>query len=295
MTEMSEAEENFVRQYIEGQLRDEGKSVTLVQKLGTRRNLGRTYKLYDVWMNDDERFWLITEPLNYYVQADFNSVDIAFTYHLGLGMVLADQSRRVAESSTGDDFGTGSPSWRKYERAVNAMNQAEEAEDFQAVGIRCRESLLALVRQHHDAAWINDAADGPKMGDFNGWIELHAAALSSSRPRRYLTSLGKKTWDLTVWLQHYSDATDWDAELVLDATSHFLAVFGLVVAGFERGAPRQCPSCQSYRIEGDSKVIKRDGVEGYWTQEACAACDWRGPDSFESWDSLARASSDPDS
>ena len=63
MTQMSEAEESFVRQYMDSQLREEGKSVALVQKLGVRRNLSRSYKLYDVWMNDDERLRLMEAVL----------------------------------------------------------------------------------------------------------------------------------------------------------------------------------------------------------------------------------------
>jgi hypothetical protein len=36
--------------------------------------------------------------------------------------------------------------WRLWEGAVESYDTAEEAEDFQAVGMKCRESLIQFVR-----------------------------------------------------------------------------------------------------------------------------------------------------
>jgi hypothetical protein len=36
--------------------------------------------------------------------------------------------------------------WRRWEQAGEALNEAEEAEDFQSVGMRCRECLIVMVR-----------------------------------------------------------------------------------------------------------------------------------------------------
>jgi hypothetical protein len=44
--------------------------------------------------------------------------------------------------------------WRRFRRAVEAMDDAEEAEDYQAVGMRCREALITLGAEHQDAAWV---------------------------------------------------------------------------------------------------------------------------------------------
>jgi hypothetical protein len=54
---------------------------------------------------------------------------------------------------------------------------------------------------------------------------LLAESLAEGRLRAYLKALSDKTWDLSVWLQHYADATPWDAELTVDATAHVLGAF----------------------------------------------------------------------
>lgn len=39
-------------------------------------------------------------------------------------------------------------SWRRFKQALAGMDDAGGAEDFQAIGIKCRDSLLAAVRDH---------------------------------------------------------------------------------------------------------------------------------------------------
>ena len=34
------------------------------------------------------------------------------------------------------------PVWRRWEQAAETLEMAEEAEDFQAVGVKCRECLI---------------------------------------------------------------------------------------------------------------------------------------------------------
>jgi hypothetical protein len=65
-----------------------------------------------------------------------------------------------------------------------------EAEDFQAVGMRCRECLLELVRALADPALVPAGTEAPKAADFVGWSDLiagHVAAGSSAEEvRRFL-------------------------------------------------------------------------------------------------------------
>jgi hypothetical protein len=277
LAELPEHEVKFVRQYVESQTRDTDDPVKLVQKVGSRRVLGRSYDLYDVWMEKGGRWWVITNMTNLYSQDDFNSIEQAFTFHLGMNAILSDRfGGQVA-----DEDGTVSGAWRRFTKAAEAMNDATEAEDFQAVGIRCREALLALVREHSADKWVPPQSDPPQLANFKAWMDIFAEVLTTSRARRYLKALTEKTWDLTVWLQHYTDATEWDAELVLDAIAHLLNTFSLMVLRHERGATRRCPQCDSYRLDEDGETAERDGRPGWWSQDVCSACGWRGEEVFE--------------
>jgi hypothetical protein len=95
-----------------------------------------------------------------------------------------------------------------------------------------------------------------------------------SRGRRHLVALAEKTWDLTVWLQHYADAAPADAELVLDATGYFLSTYTLVKGRQVEETPKRCPDCGSYRLE-DASRLSEDG-ETWIEQRACARCNWEG-------------------
>lgn len=278
--ERSDTEAKGIRQYVESQTHDDENPVDLVQKVGSRRISGVTHGLFDVWMKKGDRWWVITEPTNLYEQESFKSIEQAFTFHLGIAVVLRDRARAEAIGEEGEAV---SPAWRRFLRATDAMDEATEAEDYQAVGIRCREALLALVRQHRTAGWVPVLDEPPQVANFKAWMDIFAEALTTSRPRRYLKALAEKTWDLTVWLQHCSDASEWDAELVINATAHILNTFSLAIIGFERGTPRRCPQCDSYRVTQDGDIAEQEGRQGWRTQDVCLACGWRGEVTFEPW------------
>ena len=278
IVEMTEQEEHEIRQYVGSQTADRDNEVHLVQRVGRRRIAGYTHDLYDVWMSKGDRWWVITGMTNLYAQEDFHDLDQVFTFHLGLCALLRERFRIEADEESAAYIGRA---WRRYAKAVDAMSEAEEAEDFQAVGIRCREALLAVIRDHATAPWLPGTESPLKVADFGGWVELHAQALASGRMRSYLRDLASRTWDIAVWLQHYADATELDAEIALEATAHFLRMFALAVRRYHQGSLRRCPSCDSYRLAQDGDVEEHDGLLGYATRDVCLACGWTSEQAFE--------------
>lgn len=280
MSPLPENEERYVREYVESQIRDEDDPVTLVQRVGSRRAAGRSHDLYDVHTKKG-RWWVITDITNLYSQEAFPSIEMAFTYHLGIGIVLSERSRTEVDEER-KEYAEGS--WRRFTRAADAMNDADEAEDFQAIGVMCREALLALVRENLNESWIGQLEGSrPQVGNFKAWSEIFAERLLDGRRRSYFKSVCDKTWDLVVELQHKTDATPWDAELVMEATSHVLTTFMFARFIRERGAPDRCPVCGSYRVGPDGEVAEKDGHRGYRSWTTCSACEWRSAAEFEPW------------
>ncbi len=158
--------------------------------------------------------------------------------------------------------------WRRFGQAVDRYNVAKEAEDFQAVGNHLRECLLALARDHADAALVGKNEPTPKLGDFKGWSALLASSISDGRLRDYLKELTTSTWDFVQVLVHDRNSHRYDAEIALDATSHLLGVFGMAVIAHERGDPPRCPNCGSYQLASDWR--KEEDL--YYT--VCGACGW---------------------
>ncbi len=131
-------DERRIREYVLSQRPpNSDERVVVVQKVGRRRVGQRDRDLYDVRMSNDDRWWVIADMTNLYSQADFQDLDQAFVYHLGLNQVLAEQFKVEPDEGQVEHLSTP---WRKYARAVKAMAEAEESEDFQGVGVRCRRS-----------------------------------------------------------------------------------------------------------------------------------------------------------
>jgi hypothetical protein len=101
---------------------------------------------YDVWdvETDKNHWWVITNPTNLYLQSEFKSMDYLLSFHIGLmHRVFANQARSARTGE--EERGRLLTPWRKWEQAAKAADEADEAEEFQAVGMRCREALLAFV------------------------------------------------------------------------------------------------------------------------------------------------------
>lgn len=261
-------EARAIRDYVNMESPDDDQA-TLIQKVRSHRILGRTHDVFDVHCTQT-RWWVITEPTNLYLQTDFPDAQQALIFHVGLGAFLAERSRSEMDKEQEEHV---SAPWRRFRDALETMNDASEAEDFQSVGIKCRDSLIALARSHQSAPWVGEVLDPPKGADFKGWANIFAERLTDGRLRRYLKELVDKTWDLTVWLQHDSNATEIDADLVLEATSHLIVTFGKVIYRHEVGDRERCPRCDSYRlhreIQGDAET------DTYQESNVCAGCGWR--------------------
>ncbi|GLB86911.1 MULTISPECIES: hypothetical protein [Mycobacterium] len=273
---LPEHEERYIRDYVNSQSPDDDQA-GLVQKIGSRRVLGRTHETYDVHCTST-RWWVITNPTNLYLQTDFPQAEQALIFHIGLGAMIAERSRSEIDS---EDEVHVSTSWRRYRQAVLAMNEATEAEDYQAVGIKCRDALIAMAKGQVDAEWLGEVAEPPKAADFKAWANIYADRLADGRMRSYVKALSEKTWDLTVWLQHFSNATEFDADIVLGATAHLLSTFGKLIRRTESDEPERCPRCESYKLAED--IEPDDSGEGFYESIVCSACDWRSEPTYTSW------------
>lgn len=285
MDDLAEHEERAIRDYVNSQSPPDDQA-GLVQPVHSRRVLGRTHDVFDVHCAKT-RWWVITGPTNLYLQTDFPQAEQALIFHIGLGAVLAERSR--GELGDGDE--PVSPTWRRYRDALKVMDDASEAEDFQSVGIKCRDALIALGKQHQDADWLGEVQEKPKVADFKGWGAIYAERLAAGRQRSYVKALVDKTWDLAVGLQHDSNATPADADFVLDATGHLIGALSNLVRRYDEGDPARCPQCESYRVGRDVEYAD----EGFTESLVCAACEWRSEPTFTAWedhfdaDSLERA------
>jgi hypothetical protein len=270
-----EREEEEIRRYVLSQSPRQEK-VTHAEKIATRRLYGSSYDIWDVWTTKD-RWWVITDPTNLYNQNDFVSMEVAFTYHLGLAIVLA---HRNAPREAEDEILRVAGPWRRWQEAADELNEAVEQEDFQSVGVRCREVLLSLTSELASPTMIPAGEEAPKRGDFVHWSERIADHIAAGGSLAYIRShlklTAKSAWALAGWLTHSKTASRSDASIVLDAVSHVLSVFtSTAFAKEHRDLGLICPRCGSKRVIGEWDPATRSYTGAV---NRCDACGLGQPD-----------------
>ncbi len=264
-----------VSEYVETQVRDE--RVVHAEMVASERVFQRKH---DVWIvhTNKTRWWVVTNPTNLYRQKDFPSVDYLLSFHVGLiARTMSRQSQHAPASD--EEQNRFAAAWRRWEQATETFDTAEEAEDFQAVGMRCRECLLELVRAASSPEMVPAGTEAPKKGDFVHWSELvadeYAKGPSGADVRSYLKHSAKSTWQYVNWLTHAANAVRSDAQLALDATGHVLSTLGANIVRAEQGAPERCPSCRSYQLSSTYQP-ERGTETGYVI--ICNRCGWSRPE-----------------
>jgi hypothetical protein len=257
-----------ISDYVEIQAREK---VEHAERMMTEHVIGRDYDCWDVH-TDKDRYWVITNPTNLYSQHYFPSLDFTLSFHIGVTMRVMALQRGAPNPSHKSRF---TPVWRRWEQAAETYDEAEEAEDFQAVGMKCRETLIQYVRALAKPEMVPTGQDAPKRADVVGWSNLIANAIApgdrNSYVRGHLKAVSKSAWDLSNWLTHQNGATRHDAEIVLDATHSVIDTFGTAVMRHESGAPDQCPQCGSYVLDigFEPELMPRPYIL------ECENCGWR--------------------
>jgi hypothetical protein len=254
--------ERSIRTYVESQAR--GEEVVHAERVATEFVLGRKLEAWDV-ITDKGRWWVITSPTNLYSQELFPSVDYTISFHVGLVARMMSEHGPGVEPSEQELLAAA---WRRWEQAAEALDEAEEAEDFQAVGMRCRECFVAMVKTVAIPEMVPDGREAPKRGAVVPWCELIADDIargaSAEHVRGYLKAISRSGWQLVNWLTHASGATRADGIMAVELTQHVLATFGTALFRKSRGIPDRCGSCGSYKIglwmpteAGDAEPVPR--------------------------------------
>lgn len=243
----SQREKDEIRAYVE---REAHEDVVHVEKAASELVGPVRHDIWDVH-SATARWWVITNPTNLYTQADFKSRDTALTFHIGLTLRVSYlEARAVPVAPDQADLLPGS--WRRWQQAFEAYDSGDEAENFQAVGVRLRECLVSFVGETRHDALLPAGATAPKGSDFKGWTELLANYLaggeSSAKLRSYLKKLAVETWEYVNWLTHAKNAVRADAEIGLKAVEDLLGMFSAARMRFSQASAQRCSACGSYSI-----------------------------------------------
>ncbi|MBU2602242.1 MAG: hypothetical protein KKA32_08760 [Actinobacteria bacterium] len=240
-----------------------------LEKVSSEHVLGQHYDVWDVH-TDRARWWVVTPMMNLYGQDEFKSMDYVLSFHIGLMERLhARQEKHIAPEDAPDEL---DQCWRRYAQATDALDQAHEAEDFQAVGMRLRECLISFVREMSTIVDLPEGCETPQAANFPEWAGLLANTMAAGKRnqgiRKYLRELAVPTWQLVQQLTHSSTADFMEAEIARAAVAHLMEMYTLARIRLKRGEPTRCPECGSYKIASD---YRSDEQASY---ALCSSCGW---------------------
>ena len=245
----NEKEMTRISEYVEWQCAKDKEKVTYLEKVLTEHILGVRHDCWNV-RTDKQRYWVITNPTNLYSQELFPSVDYTLSFHLGLMLRMESTRKGAKDERTGERLAAA---FRRWEQAAEMLDRAEESEEVQAVGMRCRDCLVAFARSVATPSMVPTGNAEPKAGDFIHWSELIADTIargeSAAEIRGYLKAVARSTWQLASWLTHAANAVRYEGTVAVDATYAVLNAFGAALLRYERPVTDRCTSCGSLRLQ----------------------------------------------
>lgn len=274
--ESPEHERLAIEAYMAREAPDE--RVVHLEKVASEPVMGRERDVWDVH-TDKGRWWVITGPTNLYAQDKFPSMDVALSFHVGLMARVEERSEHRAPWD--EHLARYAEAWRKCGQAGDALRRAHEAEEFQAVGMQCRESMIAFMRAASEQVMLPPEVERPQAGNVKSWAEVLGNVVapgdSNKEHRSYLKALARETWDLVNWVTHYTDASGYHAHLAHRATEHALTTWSIAIMVHDAGDRPRCPICGSYRLHAE---WESEGGLGVLQVLVCDKCGWRADGTY---------------
>ena len=161
----NEHEADQITKYVEWQCSKDNERVTYLEKVKTENVFGANHDCWNV-RTDKERYWVITHPTNLYSQELFPSLDYTLSFHIGLMARMQAQRKGSKDERMGDRLAAA---FRRWEQAAEALDRSTESEEIQAVGMRCRECLIAFLRSVASPSMVPAGQEAPKaLTSFTG-------------------------------------------------------------------------------------------------------------------------------
>lgn len=164
---------------------------------------------------------------------------------------------------------------RRGEQASDKHDSAVEVEDYQAVGMLLRESLISLASALRRRTDIPTEMERPQDSNFTGWAEVLMNQLcggsSNKELRQHLKNTAKETWQLVNWLTHTRSANKTASSIAIHTCQTIIGNFMQILEKSRTDKTEECPVCKSRDVRTHYDIsIPPDG--DYYV--SCGVCDW---------------------
>ncbi|WP_293302507.1 hypothetical protein [Pedobacter sp. UBA4863] len=235
----------------------------------------------NIWnIKTNKGAWWIAEglrvPMNLYPQdAFYFTADEVYSFHVGIVQRLQhgqnEESNVLSELPL--DLEQVHVIRRKLTLAADRLHIGMEAEEMQAIGLICRESLLALAHEltKRNGQIVEKAQ--LKNGDFKGiaklFIDEYAPGSNNATLRSHARKMSDMAWSYSSEIVHSAYKNFPDCKICIILAASTVSIFEnlfMKYIGFDL-EPR-CPNCGSMSLEIYSGKTENELIEH------CTKCDF---------------------
>ncbi len=167
--------------------------------------------------------------------------------------------------------------FRKLKSVALLIDTAKEIEDFQSIGVQCREILIKLSNYIYTPSMAG-VDEQPKKSDFKNkaklFIQSYLNGAENCDYRSIIKKLTNSTWDYACKITHLSTATFYEASTCMTLCISLVGAYENVMQKvFEPISQYECASCESKKLTIDSNNSDENGIvhKLYLKCEECVA------------------------
>lgn len=260
--------ENQIKEYFKSY--DNIKEIVNIKCEEIFTDLGIAINVWNV-KTENEAYWVVEgeeTPMNLYTQnGHYFSADEAYSFHMGLMQRLEkrrqNEFKHIIEEIPLDIEHLKSIN-RKLNMASEKLSIHLEPEEFQSIGLLCRESLIDLSKElcNRNPELISEK--GLKKSDFKGvanaFIDYYIPGSENSDLRNYSRKMVDSAWSYNSTIVHSQNKKYPDAKIALLFTCTTISLLENLFfkhLGFDQElACSECGSLQVEFIEFEEDKIK---------------------------------------
>ena len=249
-----------VQEYVEWQCQNKCK-VLSAKTEQSFDDLGVKVNVWNV-KTDTEGDWWVVEgeqiPMNLYPQsAYYFSADEVYSFHIGITerMKSTNSGYEPSEYIKAVSGGTEITPliFRKLNSIASLIDTAKEVEDFQAIGVQCREILIELGNAIYESE-MSGEGEQPQASNFKKkaelFIQFHLCGSQNAEYRSMIKKITEATWDYACKLTHSRTTSYYEAStcvsLIISLVSTY---FNVQSKANDILAEHECCNCRSKQLK----------------------------------------------
>lgn len=259
-----------VAQYVEWQSQNKCK-VLSAKPEHVFNDLGTEVRVWNVKTDSDVAWWVVegdSVPMNLYPQeAYYFSSDEVYSFHMGLmermnASVEYKPEEFVEAITLNSDIAP--QLFRKLKGIATLIDSAIEIEDFQSIGVQCRESLIELGNSIYSTDMIGDG-EQPQASNFKRkaelFVQFYLAGSDNSDYRSIIKKLTEATWDYACKITHSTNATFYEASTCVTLCTSLVGVYeNIRQKVFDPISQYKCRICMSKKLKIVNDETNEDGM-----------------------------------